>query len=82
MTDDSVHEWLSPYSAVSGNVHGLNFLSCKNCWGILPPEVCTSTQTQSLSIFGGEGAGRAGRWNGVGDMYYSTHRLVSKFNYS
>ena len=33
MTNDSVHEWLSPYSAVSGNVHGLNFLSSKNMLG-------------------------------------------------
>jgi len=53
-------------------------LAARTCRGILPPEVFTSTQTQSLSIFGGEGAGRAGRWNGVGDMYYSTHRLESK----
>jgi len=76
MMDEGVHVWLS-YSTLSGNVHGLNFLSCKNMLGYSATRGLQE-QIQSLSIFGGEGAGRAGRWNGVGGMYYSTHRLESK----
>jgi len=58
-----------------GMCMGLTSSAARTCRGILPPEVCKSTQTQSLRIFGWRES-REMEW--VGDMYYSAHRLESK----